>query len=72
MSLLHFRDSSFSWVINVIKEKEIDALVMPWVNARVAYPLAVWRTTATIGDGKPEESDPSDYDEIVTTKRPRP
>ena len=54
--------------INVIKEKEMDALMMPWVNARVAYVLAVWWATATIEDGKPEESDPSDYDEIVTTK----
>ena len=28
-------------IANVIKEKEIDALVMPWVNAWVAYLLAV-------------------------------
>ena len=56
-----------SHVINIIKE-ELDALAMPWVNARVAYLLAVWQATATIEDGKPEESDPSDYDEIVTTK----
>ena len=41
---------------------------MPWVNAQVVYLLAVWQATATIEDGKPEESDPSDYDEIVTTK----
>ena len=57
-----------SCVINVIKEKEIDALVMPWVNAWVAYLLAVWWATATIKEDKPKESDPSDYDEIVTTK----
>ena len=30
-----------SHVIILIKEKEIDALVMPWVNAQVAYLLAV-------------------------------
>ena len=32
---------TISHVINVIKEKEIDALAMPWVNAQVAYLLAV-------------------------------
>ena len=58
-----------SCVINVIKEKEIDALVMPWVNTRVAYLLAVWQTTTTKEDSNPEESDPCDYGEIVTTKK---
>ena len=28
---------TISQVVNMIKEKEIDALVMPWVNAQVAY-----------------------------------
>ena len=55
-------------IINVIKEKEIDALMMPLVNAQVAYLLAVWQATATTEDGEPGESDPNDYDEIVTTK----
>ena len=59
---------TISRVINVIKEKEIDALATPWVNAQVAYLLAVWWAMATIEDSNPEESDPSDYDEIVTTK----
>ena len=50
-----------SHVINVIKEKEIDALAMPLVNARVAYLLTVWWATATIEDSKvvAGESDPS-------------
>ena len=59
---------TISHVINIIKDKEIDALLIPWLNAWVAYLLAVQWSTATIEDGKPEESDPSDYDEIVTTK----
>ena len=59
---------TISHVINVIMEGEIDALAMPWVNAQVAYLLVVRWTTATIEDGDPEESDPNDYDEIVTTK----
>ena len=57
-------------IINVIKEKEIDALVMPWVNAQVAYLLTVWWATGTIEDGKvvAGKSYPSEYDEIITTK----
>ena len=31
--------------INVMKEAEMDALAMAWVNARVAHLLAVWRVT---------------------------
>ena len=30
-----------SHIINVIKDREIDALAMPWVNAQVAYLLLV-------------------------------
>ena len=57
-------------VINVIKEKEIDALTTPWVNAQVDYLLAVWWATATTEDGKAATggSDPCNKDEIVTTK----
>ena len=32
---------TISYIVNVIKEKEIDTLAMPWVNAWVAYLLAV-------------------------------
>ena len=59
---------TISHVINVMKDKDIDALAMPLVNTWVAYLLAVWWVTATMEDGKPKESDPSGYDEIVTTK----
>ena len=59
---------TISCIINVIKEKEIDALVTPWVNAQVAYLLAVQWATAIMEDSEPDESDPNDYDEIVTTK----
>ena len=37
-----------SCIVNVIKETEIDALVMPWVNAWVAHLLLVWRAAATV------------------------
>ena len=34
---------TISQVINVMKEAEIDALAMPWANARVAHLLSVCR-----------------------------
>ena len=64
------RTPMISHTVNVIKEKETDALVMPWVNAQVAYLLVVQRATTTVENGKAvtEETNPSDYDEMVTTK----
>ena len=59
---------TISHVVNVIKEKVIDALATSWVNAQVAYLLVVRGATTTIEVGKLGESDLSDYDEIVTTK----
>ena len=41
---------------------------MPRVKAQVAYLLASGWATATIEDGKPEESDPGGYNEIFITK----
>ena len=32
---------TIDWVVNVMKEAEMDALVMPWANARVAHLLLV-------------------------------
>ena len=58
-----------SHIMNMIKE-EIDAPVMPWVNAQVAYLLAVWWARATVENDKDAtgESGPSEYNEVVTTK----
>ena len=55
--------------MNVIKEKDIDALVTPWVNAWVAYLLAVRQATATLEDDKVSirVPDPTEYDEVVNT-----
>ena len=35
-------------VVNMMKEAEIDALVMPWANARVAHLLSVHRLTTVV------------------------
>ena len=53
----------------MMKEKEIDALVMPWVNAWVAHLLSVWRATATVQDSQAKgESSSGGYDKVVITK----
>ena len=42
-------------VVNVLKEVEMDALAMPWANARAAHLLAVQRMTPVeVGDGQEE------------------
>ena len=57
-------------ILNVIKESEMDMLVTPWVNAKIAYPLAVWQATTTVEDNKvtTKKLDPSEYNEVVITK----
>ena len=53
----------------MIKEEEIDALAMPWANARVAHLLLVCRMTAMkVGDGIAEESGPDSYDQVMFTQ----
>ena len=42
-------------VVNVMKEAEMDALAMPWANARVAHLLAVRRVTPVGVEGDWEE-----------------
>ena len=50
-------------------EREIDALVMPWANARVAYLLSVHRSMTTVVDDQTLECiDPLGYDEVVFTR----
>ena len=61
---------TIGYVMNVIRENEIDVLVTPWVNACVAYLLVVRWATTTMEDDKvtTEVLDPTEYDEIVTIK----
>ena len=57
-------------IINVIREKEIDTLVTLWVNAHVAYLLAVQQAAATLEDDKVTTRvlDLTEYNVMVTTK----
>ena len=60
---------TISQVINVMKKAEIDTLAMPWVNARVAHLLSVFRMTAVkVGDGIVEESSSDSYNQVMFTQ----
>ena len=60
---------TISCIVNVMKEREIDALVMLWVNARVAHLLSMHRAVATVVDDKTMEgANWNGYDEVVFSK----
>ena len=57
---------TISHIMNVMKEREIDALAMPWENARVVHLLSMHRATATVVDDQTSEiANPNGYDEVV-------
>ena len=50
----------------MIKEAEIDALAMPWANARVANLLLACRmTTMEVANGTEDKSSSSDYNQVM-------
>ena len=56
-------------VVNVMKEVEMDALVTPWANARVAHLLSVCRMMPMeVGDGQKEKFDTNDDDQLMYTQ----
>ena len=56
-------------IINVMKEKEIDALPMPSAITRVVHLLSVHRAVATVVDDKTaENANPNGYDKVVFTR----
>ena len=56
--------------VNVLREVEMDALVMPWVNARVAHLLSVYRMMAMeVGEGQEEKLDMNDDDRFMYTQK---
>ena len=61
---------TISQVVNVMREAEMDALVMPWANARVAHLLSVHRMTPMeVGDGQEEKFDMNDDDQLMYTQK---
>ena len=58
-----------SQVINVMKEVEVDALAMPWANARVVHLLSVCRMAPLeVGEGQKEEVRTDSYDQLMYTQ----
>ena len=52
-----------------MKEAEIDALAMPWANARVAHHLSEHRMmTVEVGGNIAKESSPDSYDQVMFTQ----
>ena len=57
-------------VVNVMREVEMDALAMPWENARVAHLLSVHRMmTIRVDNGQEEIFDGNDYDSLMYTQK---
>ena len=60
---------TIGWVVNVMKEAEMDALAMPWANVRVAHLLSVCRMMPMeLGDGQKEIFDTNDDDQLMYTQ----
>ena len=60
---------TISHIFNMMKEAEVDALAMLWVNARVVHLLLVHRiTTVEVGDGLKKELGPDSYDQLMYTQ----
>ena len=56
-------------VVSIMKEAEMEALAMPWANARVVHLLSVCRMMALeVGDGPEEKVDVNGYDQLMYTK----
>ena len=60
---------TISRLVNVMKEAEMDALAMPWANARVAPLLSVCRMMPMeVGAGQKEKFDMNDNDQLMYTQ----
>ena len=61
---------TISWVVNVMKEVEMDTLAMPWANARAAHLLAVHSMMPMeVGDTQEEKLDMDDDDPLMYTQK---
>ena len=57
-------------VVNVMREAGMEALVMPWANARTAHLLAVCRMMSMeVGDDQEEKFESNDDDPLIYTQK---
>ena len=59
---------TIGWVVNIMKEAEVDTLAMPWVNARVAHLLVHRMMLVEVGDDQKEEADVDGYNQLMYTQ----
>ena len=60
---------TIGWVVNVMKEADIDTLAMLWANARGDHLMSVHRMmTMEVGDSIMEEPNPDSYDKVMFTQ----
>ena len=60
---------TIGWVINVMKEAEVDALAMLWANVRVVHLLSVCRMVPMeVGDGQKAEVGTGSYNQLMYTQ----
>ena len=61
---------TIGWVASVMREAEMDALAMPWVNARAAHLLSVHRMMPIeVGNDQEEKFDVNDYGPLIYTQK---
>ena len=64
------RTPTIGQVVNVMREVEMDALAMPWANARAVHLLLVHRMTPIeVDNGQEEKFDVNDYDPLMYTQK---
>ena len=64
------RTPTIGQVVNVMKEAEMDALAMPWANARAAHLLAIWRMVPVeVEDDRKEGYETSQEGFIMHTQK---
>ena len=59
------RTPTIGWVVNMMREAEMDALAIPWANTRAAHLLAVWRMTPVEVGNNQEEGYDTDKDSVL-------
>ena len=61
---------TIGWVVNVMREVEMDALATMWANARGAHLLLVHRMMPIgVHNGQEEKFDVNDYDSLMYTQK---
>ena len=61
---------TIGWVVNVMREAEMDALAMPWLNARVAHLLVVHQMMPMeVSDNQEGKFDANDNDPLIYTQK---